>query len=377
MKLNMESKVIFINYSKYPFLITPQRYFEEKYGYSLGFLDVIRAHINENVRKRVIERILGAIKARIPDPKNISDDEEILSFYISLLILGGINDKWLIMRFGIYEAKRIGEHLEREKSEIIEAIGKILGLNIKFLGLNGAYRIPYDVKRGRIIYSYLPFKVSIYDYLKSIRLHTDPLWKLSNQVISEGYIYLSQQRASRFIEEIISQRIVEMVKPIDVNELPKELKDLFEQLNRIYQEERKEHVKKAIKFSLREKFEELKSLEIIEPEAFPPCIKTLYQEVLNGKHLSHHARFALASFLLNIGLDVESVVNAFRKLPDFNENIARYQVEHLAGLRGSRKKYKPYNCNTMRTLGLCVSQCNVRNPLVFYYKEVLNKMSRS
>ena len=373
----MKSKVIFINYSKYPFLISPQKYFEEKYGYSLSFLDIIRVHTTENVKRRVIERIVGAIKGRIPDPKDVSDEEEILSFYISLLILGGINDKWLTTRYGVYEAKRIRKHLEREKPEVIEAIGKILGLNIRFLGLNGAYKIPYDIRRGRIIYAHLPFKVSIYDYLKSIRLHTDPSWKLSNQIVDEGYIYLSQQRVSRFIEEIISQKIVELVKPVNIDDLSEELKGLLEEINSIYQEKRKEHVKEAIKFSLREKFEELKSLEIIEPEAFPPCIKTLYQEALNGKHLSHHARFALASFLLNIGLDVDSVVNVFRKLPDFNENIARYQVEHLAGLRGSRKKYKPYNCNTMRTLGLCVSECNVKNPLVFYYKEVLKKMSKS
>ncbi len=372
----MKPKVIFIDYSKYPFLITPQKYFEEKYGYPLSFLDIIRVHTTENVKNRVIERIRGAIKAKIPHPKNISDDEEILSFYVSLLILGVINDKWLTTRYGVFEAKRVREYLEKEKPEVIEAIGRILGLNIKFLGINGAYKIPYDIRKGRVTYIHLPFKVSVYDYLKSVRLHTDLSWKLSNQVVNKGYIYLSQQRVSRFLEEIISQKIVEMIKPIDIDDLPEKLKELFEEVNRIYHDERRKHVKEAIKFSLREKFEEIESLGIIEPEAFPPCIKTLYQEALNGKHLSHHARFALASFLLNIGLDVDAVVDVFRKLPDFNENIARYQVEHLAGLRGSRKKYKPYNCSTMKTLGLCVAECKVKNPLTYYYKEVLKSMDK-
>ena len=87
-----------------------------------------------------------------------------------------------------------------------------------------------------------------------------------------------------------------------------------------------------------------------------------------GEHLTHHQRFALATFLLNIGMDIEDVLNIFRNLPDFNERIARYQVEHLAGIRGGRKKYLVYSCEKMRTLGLCNSSCDVKNPLVFYWR---------
>jgi DNA primase large subunit len=56
--------------------------------------------------------------------------------------------------------------------------------------------------------------------------------------------------------------------------------------------------------------------------------------------------------------------------PDFNEKIARYQVEHIAGLRGSRTRYKPPSCQTMRSLGLCVEDGRlcpkwIKNPLEF------------
>ncbi len=372
----MKAKIVFIDYSKYPFLASPQKYFEEKYGYSLSLSEIFEIHLTSSVEKRVIERIIGAVKGKISEPKGLSDDEEIVSFYLSLVVLGGINDKWLTSRYSVFEAKRIKKHLDREKPEILEAIGKILGLNIQYLGSNKAYKVLHDVRKGRAIYTYLPFKVTVYDYLKSLRLHTDPSWKLSNQIVNGGYVYLTHQRVSRFLEEIISQKIAEMVKPIEIDVLPEKIKKLVKAVSKEYYIVREEHVKEALKFSLREKFEELKFLEIIEPEAFPPCIKTLYDEAIEGKHLSHHARFALASFLLNIGLDVDSVVNVFRKLPDFNEAIARYQVEHLAGLRGSRKKYKPYNCDTMRTLGLCISECKVKNPLVYYYREVLRRMVR-
>ncbi len=103
---------------------------------------------------------------------------------------------------------------------------------------------------------------------------------------------------------------------------------------------------------------------------FPPCIKHLIAELKQGKHLSHHERFAVATFLINIGTDVEYVLNLMRYSPDFNEKIARYQVEHLAGLRGARKKYLVYSCDKMKSLGICVAECGTKNPLQYYFREL-------
>ncbi|MDW8011110.1 MAG: hypothetical protein RMH84_05920, partial [Sulfolobales archaeon] len=50
--------------------------------------------------------------------------------------------------------------------------------------------------------------------------------------------------------------------------------------------------------------------------------------------------------------------------------IARYQVEHLAGLRGSGKRYRTYSCEKMKSLGLCVAECSTRTPLQYYRRAV-------
>jgi DNA primase large subunit len=84
-------------------------------------------------------------------------------------------------------------------------------------------------------------------------------------------------------------------------------------------------------------------------------------------------RFAMAAFLLNIGIGEEDLLGMFKAFTDFNERLAQYQVEHIAGKRGSRRKYTPPNCATMQTHGLCVNPddlcATIRHPLSYYRRK--------
>jgi DNA primase large subunit len=108
--------------------------------------------------------------------------------------------------------------------------------------------------------------------------------------------------------------------------------------------------------------------------AFPPCMKQLYDKAKSGRSISHISRFALTSFLINIGMSVEEVINLFRSSSDFNERLTRYQVEHIAGERGSRTKYLPPKCSVLRTHGVCVNSnetCKkVIHPLSYYRRKL-------
>ncbi len=73
--------------------------------------------------------------------------------------------------------------------------------------------------------------------------------------------------------------------------------------------------------------------EIIS-SAMPPCMKHFMSLLQSSKHISHMGRFALAAFLLNIGTSEEDLLKMFTAFSDFDERIARYQVEHIAGRRG-------------------------------------------
>ena len=90
--------------------------------------------------------------------------------------------------------------------------------------------------------------------------------------------------------------------------------------------------------------------------------------------VSHIENFTIASYMVNKGYGIDEVVDVFKDRSDFDEKIARYQVEHIAGLRGSRVKYKPPSCIRMKTYGLCIEDgrgCprNIGNPLSYRLHE--------
>ena len=61
----------------------------------------------------------------------------------------------------------------------------------------------------------------------------------------------------------------------------------------------------------------------------------------------------LATYMLAIGKPVDEIVLMFENAPDFNEKITRYQVEHLAGMKGSHTKYSVPSCDKLRNENLC------------------------
>ncbi|HEY6238906.1 MAG TPA: hypothetical protein VIZ68_06970, partial [Thermoplasmata archaeon] len=60
----------------------------------------------------------------------------------------------------------------------------------------------------------------------------------------------------------------------------------------------------------------------------------------------------LAAFLHRVGADAETIVDAYRGAPDFDESVTRYQVEHITTKDGGRG-YEPPECETLRSHGLC------------------------
>jgi DNA primase large subunit len=72
--------------------------------------------------------------------------------------------------------------------------------------------------------------------------------------------------------------------------------------------------------------------------------------------------------MLAIGKQTDEVVELFKNAPDFNEKITRYQVEHLAGTKGSRVKYSVPSCEKLRNENLCFATedcAGIINPVQF------------
>lgn len=176
-----------------------------------------------------------------------------------------------------------------------------------------------------------------------------------------GNIYLTREEAGRLLQEEVQRQVQERLsQPMRL-----ELAGILEQrTNRL--RELLDIRKKTVK-----SYEMPKEIVI---GAFPSCIKVLYDNASSGKHLSHMGRFALASFLLNVGFSAEKIIELFTEASDFDERMTKYQVEHIAGMRGAGTKYSSPNCSTLKTHGLCRSPdeiCKaIRHPLSYYRRKL-------
>ena len=297
--------------------------------------------ILERAQKRIEEAILFAsIEERSP-----KDDIEIPSFPIAVMMAASTNDRPLKRRYALAEAKRASELLKEEDTEKIVEIAENFNWQIKPTEEDGK---TYDLT------------LHLTDFLKNAANLHSKKWKLVNRQMLNGQVYLTKTEASRLLEEEVRKHIEEKLD-IKVGSLPDPITERIQRLNQLFSE-RKAKIK----------MEELPK-EMVIP-AFPPCIKRLYDTISSGRNISHIGRFALTSFLVNVGMTTENVTNLFRALPDFRERLTRYQVEHIAGRRGSRTKYIPPKCETLQTHGVCQNKdeiCRaIRHPLAYYRRKL-------
>ena len=159
------------------------------------------------------------------------------------------------------------------------------------------------------------------------------------------------------LSEEVRRHIEKRLETKELPAFPKNIIDIAEKINKLSAEK----IGKC-------EIEEIP--KVMVQEAFPPCISALYLAFSSGRHLSHIGRFALTSFLINIGMPPESVIELFKNISDFNEKMTKYQVEHIAGETGSRTRYIPPKCDTLQTHGVCTNPdeiCRrIRHPLSYY-----------
>ena len=331
--------------AKYPFLKETAEYVRKLDFKIEDLTNPDFAKILERAEERIEEAILYTIVSR----KLRDEDTEILSFPTAVILAIATENTRVQKRYALAEAKQSYEDLKEENSERILAIAQNFGWR---LAANDDAGIPYE------------FKLNFVNYLRNVTHLREKKWKLVNRLLSKGNVYLTRSETARLLSEEI-RRYVE--KRLDVKELPKlpqKIMDVAEKINKLSAEKISQTEIEPIPKTVRQ-------------EAFPPCIKMLYQSISSGHHLSHIGRFTLTSFLINIGMPTEGVIELFKNFSDFNERMTRYQVEHIAGERGSRTRYTPPRCDTLKTHGICTNPDNlcqkIRHPLSYYKKKFSSK----
>jgi DNA primase large subunit len=298
------------------------------------------AQVLDRAEKRIEEAILYALVSE----QHRNDEVEILSFPIAVMLVSATEDPFLKRRYALAEAKRAYNLLKQENKEKITKVATAFNWKTK----------PAKPETT-------DFTLHFTDFLRNATGFHEAKWKLVNRKMLNGDVHLTQDEAARLLAEEVRMHIEKRFETKLGLELPKGLADRVERLKQLF----------AIRKG-KMRLEEMPKETVLD--AFPPCIRQLYNTTLSGRHISHVGRFALTSFLINSGMTVDNVVDLFRSFSDFNERMTRYQVEHIAGGRGSRTRYIPPRCDTLRTHAVCPGMdeiCRqIRHPLGYYRRKL-------
>ncbi len=335
--------------SLYPFLLSASEYVRST-GITLD--ELINSAAFERSRIRGKERVLEAIRRGVVTRKKAVFDHdlvELLSYPFARILVSCIKDGFLIRRYVLGEAKGAYKQiLEDIKNGLSDSIMELMN------EFDISLKVPPEEHEG--------LKIHFSDYLRWTRDIHGRKWMLVNRELDRGFVRIKEEELARLLQEAIKERIGENL-PLEVPE------DICKKVEK-YTAEIKEELKKCRK---KEDAYVLKASKVVK-DSFPPCISRIMSNLSEGISISHYARFAVASFLLNIGVDAEEVINAFRNMSDFDEERTRYQVMHIGGTKSS-KKYSPPSCKTMRTYGLCIEEegggCSeISHPLEYYRREL-------
>lgn len=320
--------------AKYPFLNEAGEYMRQS-GFGWGELE--RPEMKELI-DRAAQRIEIGVSGNVYD-KLERYEIEILTFIVSLIMIKSVGLEPLLKKYALAEARRAEKFLIddlRRQKEIQKA-----SLFTKIFEDLFKLRIQ-STEEGRL------FKVKVTDYLARSSHFHEQEWKLINRLVHNGYVFLDADETVRLVRNELSVLIYDKVRAMTLPTLPKAVKARADELR----------AKLAPRYEYR----------IHSVSDYPPCIKHALDVMSKGENLPHSARVMLGTYMLAIGKPVDDIVALFENAPDFNEKITRYQVEHLAGMKGSRTKYSVPSCEKLRNESLCFAtkECEgIINPVQF------------
>jgi DNA primase large subunit len=320
----------------------------------IGELDIDFVELGslKNIVDRAKQRILASFALRADNPSE-KVDVEIASFPVAMLVVAGVNDKTLTKRYALFEAKKMYDYLKDERDESISKIAQFFKWKkiTKFVAADAELAV-------------LKYKVHFVNYLSNATsLVHDPRWKLVNHQIQMGQVEVTKREVCRLLQEEIRKH-VESKAVGKMPQIPQTIQDTIDEI-------------KAEYLKVKPHVTEIDRIRVFAEESeYPPCIRNLYDKMIKGQHLSHVERLTLVTYLLHQGISVDAITNLFAGLSDYRRDRTRYQVEHLAGKKGSGTVYKPYNCATLRTHGVCLNPddpiCkNIKNPLSYHLRKKL------
>ena len=273
--------------------------------------------------------------------------EEVIIFLISLLLIKSISIDSVTKKFALFESMRFEKYLisDLDNSNQDDKFVKLI-----------LYKIFEDLFQTKVdlevdIFNF--YKIKINDYLDHPIAFQEREWNLVNRTVNKGYVYLDGSEIVRLFRNELYLLIIDRIKKMNPEMIP----DII----------------MSVSNSLRSRWEKMyPPLRATgHKDITPPCIQHIFNQINKGENLSHPARVLLGTFLIYSNKSMDEMIDLFKRLPDYNEKITRYQLEHLAGKRGSPKQYFVPSCEKIKLNNLCFETVvcrGINNPTQLIYK---------
>jgi DNA primase large subunit len=338
---------------RYPFSVEARESSQRLARDIESLVTLLGAERNEYVVEEAENRVIAALDQSEIGLVNNNDDRDFLTYPTARLIVEKIGDPRLKEYQAEAESKAVNSYLENEKDDLVlHLCESALGWQVQSTGK--------AVQRANLplwLRSF-DFRMRFEDFLEiAPEFHQSP-WKLVNRYIDAGWVPVQGLELKRLMSGKFKQLV--LTSRLEVRTLPARLTEAVQR----------------VESELRGKIKTTQPVKITENivTAFPPCIRQMHEDSMRGKNLPHEARFALAAFLLKIGMSQEEVLGVFKSSPDFVSSLAEYQVRHISSKSGG-EGYTPPGCRKLQGNGLCPvyqgleydSLCEyVKHPLGFY-----------
>ncbi|HTY14366.1 MAG TPA: DNA primase regulatory subunit PriL [Methanoregulaceae archaeon] len=327
------------DFIKYPFLKESQNFVGSYAGSPEQFLT---SPLGKAALENATARIMSAVRSRsdaVPVLPGSTDSEgvriAVAGYAVARIIVSCMKDRMIIDRLTRYESQQAYEYLVDEDQDKKKYIARSLGLD-------------FDTRR-----------IPLIPYIELVSGMREDRWRLVNRDVSEGLVDVRQHE----IDDLLRERIrVTIHRNLPIPVPPGVCELVSAQVSAIGAAEQA---------YLLEQFGE------VDEESFPPCMNALIMALSAGTNISHPGRFALTSFLHNIGMNPTEIINLFCRAPDFDINRTMYQVEHISGRGGT--EYTAPSCAAMRTTGVCVRKdplCDRISHPLSYYKVKKKKVNK-
>ncbi|MCK5265695.1 MAG: hypothetical protein KAR03_08810, partial [Candidatus Thorarchaeota archaeon] len=298
----------FVQQMKYPFS-QEARHTSQKYARDLGDLvDLLDRPENLYLIEAAEKRVYSALTHEEIELPNIRDEKEVLIYPTARLIVEEIANPQLRARQAEAESKSVNKQLANEDDQFAMDLCKSsFSWEVESMGgLSERAQLPIQIKT-------YDMKIRFENFLEVAPDFHAEEWKLVNRYVDNGWTLIRRRELNRLISGRFKQ-IVQLGR-LDIPRLPQRLTEAVQRI----ETEIKGHIRQSEPFKIDGQIN----------SAFPPCIQKMYDDSVSGQvNLSHVARFALAAFLLRIGMSEDDVNKVFGHSPDKDNRLIEYQVEH-------------------------------------------------